>query len=369
MIFSIINYPRLIIKSYIFYIQNLQLMAILKFSLFWPLILSLSIINNTFLMLDYLFFNFKNIEIKSPLFIIGFPRSGTTFLHKVISNDSQFTTAKFWELMFAPSITQKYIFNIFFIVLRPFNGISFLKKIFNMLLVDESNKFHEIRFDSPEEDYLTLVPQGACFLLILFMPINDIWKLNDFDNSFDEKSKNKLMRIYKKFIQRHLYFHGINKIYLSKNPSFTSMSKSLKKHFPDCCQIGCHREPHESIPSLLSSMEHGYKMMSRSILDYNDVELYINMYKNYYSILTEQDRINNNFLLIKMNELKNDLENTISNIYKNFNFIQTMDFQKKISIQSNKSKKYISKHNYNLNNFNLNENNIKNNFSDYYKSE
>ena len=149
----------------------------------------------------------------------------------------------------------------------------------------------------------------------------------------------------------------------------TSVYSPLKKHFPDCYQIGCHREPHKSIPSLLSSMEYGYKIMSRSILDYNDIELYVDMYKSYYHILKEQDRINNNFFLIKMDKLKYDLENTISDIYKKFNFIQSMHFQKKLSAQSDQSKKYITKHIYSLNDFNLNENNIKNNFSDYYKSE
>ena len=364
--FSIFQYPKLILKSYIFYIRNFEFKAVCKFSLYWPLILLLSIVNNIFLMLDHLLFNFKNIEIKSPLFIIGFPRSGTTFLHKIISIDTQFTTTRFWELMFAPSITQKYILNILSFILRPFNGMNLVNKIFNLFVISKSDTFHEIKLNNPEEDYLSLVPYASCFLLILFMPIDDIWKLNDFDNSFNDRDKNKLMRIYKRLIQRHLYVYGIDKIYLSKNPSFTSMTKSLKTHFPDCYQIGCHRDPHAAIPSLLSSMEHGYRIMSRKILDYNHVNLYIEMYKNYDFIIREQNRINTNFIAIKMDDLKYKLEETIKDIYNRFELMQSNQFIINLATESNKSKQYTSRHSYNIKDFNLNEENIKNEFKDYY---
>lgn len=59
--------------------------------------------------LDDIFFSgYRNVEVKEPLFIVGVPRSGTTFLHRVLANDTeQFTTFTLWELLFAPSVTER----------------------------------------------------------------------------------------------------------------------------------------------------------------------------------------------------------------------------------------------------------------------
>ena len=73
-------------------------------------------IHNIFLFIDeILFFSFKKIKINKPLFIVGIPRSGTTFLHRTLSQDSdKFTTFQLWEFLLAPSITQKLLLRGFF---------------------------------------------------------------------------------------------------------------------------------------------------------------------------------------------------------------------------------------------------------------
>ncbi len=47
---------------------------------------TLYVIKTITLSLDAIFFpGFKNVEIKQPVFIIGHPRSGTTFMHKLFT--------------------------------------------------------------------------------------------------------------------------------------------------------------------------------------------------------------------------------------------------------------------------------------------
>jgi hypothetical protein len=41
----------------------------------------------------------ENIKIEKPLFIIGLPRTGSTMMHNLLSQDSQSRTFKFWELL------------------------------------------------------------------------------------------------------------------------------------------------------------------------------------------------------------------------------------------------------------------------------
>ena len=47
------------------------------------------------------------------------------------------------------------------------------------------------------------------------MPIDIIWHLINFDEHYSTKIQNRLMRKYRRLIQRHLYVHGREKKYLS----------------------------------------------------------------------------------------------------------------------------------------------------------
>ena len=74
---------------------------------------SLMIWNHLGFWLDDLFFvDWRNQAIIAPLFIVGNARSGTTWVHKLITHDeSKFTTFKTWEIMFAVSITWRRLFH------------------------------------------------------------------------------------------------------------------------------------------------------------------------------------------------------------------------------------------------------------------
>ena len=77
---------------------------------FWLLLFIPSeIIYHLFLLLDEILFpGYRKTKVEKPVFIIGNPRSGTTFLHRIMDKDKQnFTSFQVWELIFAPSITQR----------------------------------------------------------------------------------------------------------------------------------------------------------------------------------------------------------------------------------------------------------------------
>ena len=224
--------------------------------------------------------------------------------------------------------------------------IPFLSKI-----LARFDDIHKIRFSNPEEDYLFFLPYGGCFLLIIFMPINDIWKLIDFDNNFSKKFQDRLMHKYKSNIQRILYYHGCEKTYLSKNPYFTSFYYTLKYNFPDAKFVGCHRNPEESIPSLLSNMQEAYLIMSRDIYRDNHIEKYIMMYYKYISVLQQGLDISNNFILFDISQIKRDLKNTVKEIYGSFNYTISLDYKSILEEESIYSKNYMSKHKYDLNEY------------------
>ena len=79
---------------------------------FWYGFLELT--NWTCLLLDVVLFPaYRHTAVTRPVFIVGFPRSGTTYLHRLLDNDhDQFTSLKLWEIIFAPSILQKKFFRL-----------------------------------------------------------------------------------------------------------------------------------------------------------------------------------------------------------------------------------------------------------------
>ena len=61
-----------------------------------------------FLLDDLFFRGYRNITVRDPLFVVGLPRSGTSFLQRVLAQDSErFTTLRLWELILAPSVTER----------------------------------------------------------------------------------------------------------------------------------------------------------------------------------------------------------------------------------------------------------------------
>ncbi|MCA2002391.1 MAG: sulfotransferase, partial [Chloroflexi bacterium] len=59
---------------------------------------------------DILFPDYKKQVIEKPLFILGNLRSGSTFLHRLLSRDSQTSTSlTTWDIYLTPSVTQKKI--------------------------------------------------------------------------------------------------------------------------------------------------------------------------------------------------------------------------------------------------------------------
>jgi len=69
---------------------------------FWNLYIRLG------LALDKLLYpEFKNVTSPDPIFVIGNYRSGSTFFHRLLLSDQQFTCLKAWEIYFAPAIVHR----------------------------------------------------------------------------------------------------------------------------------------------------------------------------------------------------------------------------------------------------------------------
>lgn len=352
---TLVQLPRLLRHSFLPTADGpyprLSLQRILVMALFWPLFLSYLTITALCLALDHLLFpNYRRITITQPLFVIGVPRSGTTFLHRLLAADEQrFTTMSLQELLFAPSITQRMFWR----------GVAGLDRTvgspLQRLLGWAENKVfagldavHHTRLNDPEEDYLALIPVLQCFLLIL--PFGDpaLMQLSRFDQVASPQQKRILIHFYRGLIQRHLYAHGRHKTFLSKNPSFTPMLQTLARGFPDARFIGCVRNPNQAVPSQVSSILMGARIFSGYTNNQWWRRELMQMLAYYYHHLlqTLPAEAAGGHTLVKMEQLATAPLNTIEHLYQHFDLTLSLDYGQWLRHEDEKAQRYRSGHVY-----------------------
>ena len=306
---------------------------------------------------DILFPGYRRIEIRAPLFILGVPRSGTTDLHRVLAEDSQFTTFSTWECLFALSITARYFWlgigRLDALIGRP--GWRLLDRL-------ESRAFHALedvhrmRLSDPEEDYFSLMPVLGCFILILPFPTSDfVWCMGTFDRDIPEAERERLLGFYRGCLQRHLYVHGRQRCRSSKNAAFAPLSMTLAGHFPDARFLVCLRAPEQTLPSQLSSIASGIRFFDALSVAPNLNERLTGQLGFYYLNLQRafQDLPENRCAWVRMQTLKSNLPATVSRLYRQLGLTLTAEFETRLNRQGTKAQQYRSSHAYSLDQFGL----------------
>jgi hypothetical protein len=233
----------------------LSLRRLIFLLLGYPLFLALQLVHWLGFLIDELLFSaYRKVEIASPVFIVGIPRSGTTFLHRTLASDSKFTFFATWEALLAPSITERKIIGAFATVDRAIGAP--IKRLIQYCITKSSGDFdniHEVGLAAPEEDYLALLPVGACFIMLLAFPFaKELYSLAKLDEQ-SEAQRMRTIEFYKRCLQKHLYCHP-GKQLLSKNAAFSSWCTELASAIPGARFIVCIREPETALSSQISSL-------------------------------------------------------------------------------------------------------------------
>lgn len=221
----------------------------------FPAFLALQLIHGVCLLLDHLLFPaFRRVELRRPVFVLGVPRSGTTFLHRELARDTEFTAPRTWEVVLAPALCQRYLLAglarvdgalnrpcgraLAWLVSRAAGGL---------------DPVHAIGLSAAEEDYLALLPAGGCFFLHMLFPharpFLDLAALE----RLPAARRRRLLDHYHGLMQRQVYFHGHRQL-LSKNAAFAGWTRELCARYPDACIILCIREPGTALKSQLTSL-------------------------------------------------------------------------------------------------------------------
>lgn len=315
-----------------------------------PVFALLQLINWCGLLLDELCFpRWRNTPICKPLFVLGVPRSGTTFLHRVLADSDDFTTFRLWECLFAPSISQRVFWSALARLDRRIGapGARALDLLQSRVL-GRLDDIHSTRLTDAEEDYLALLPYLGAFILILPFPQAKLtWQLATADRDMPAHEREYLMAFYEALIRKHLYFHGDTRRYLSKNAAFAGLAGSLAARFPDAVFIACLREPERALPSQLSSIRegallfHSKRTWERLYLA-QFLEVFPFFYSNLHAGLTR--RAPSRHVFLSMKDLQASLDVRLPEALAYLGVTLTPSLKQAIATHAEASRQYRSAH-------------------------
>jgi hypothetical protein len=246
---------------------------------FLPKVLFLTgniLINIPFQLYESLRYNrkIKNTIVKSPIFILGHPRSGTTYLHYVLSKDPAFSFC---------STNEALIPNTFLSIGK------FTTKILEMAM-PETRPQDNVKAGAgkPKEEEFAMGNISNTSMVHGFYFPKSIYRVFDETVTFEKGGpeilshwKNKLSFFVKKLNYKHT-----GKRILLKSPANTGRVKEILELYPDACFIHIHRDPFEVYQSNEKLYEKilpllGFQKVKNKFIEDYILYSYEKMYRKY----------------------------------------------------------------------------------------
>ena len=314
---------------------------------------------------DNLFYpDHQEQDVKEPVFIVGNFRSGSTFLHRLLTKDDQSTSFTSFELYMAPSVVgrkfYRWLLKINYAIGNPARWVIGL---FNRI-VEKEAYMHKIGLEEAEEDGQVLFHVWSSFDLLAFFPFPKlIKKYIYYDDQVPADVKKRDMDYYSEIVRKHIYSHG-GKRYISKNPSYSPKVKTLHQYFPDAKFINIVRNPLQVIPSTISLYSKHCQTYGDPENEYNLQESVIEHSKHWYLYPHQylKSLPSNQYVRVLYKDLIADPEGTIRDIYQRFNFEIRPEFAEILRTEAEKAKSYKSKHRYSLRKMGLSKKRIEREF-------
>jgi hypothetical protein len=178
-------------------------------------------------------------QIVAPVFIVGLPRTGTTHLHGMISQDPASRAPFTWEVMYpaAPVATHKDIDNA---RARTDARLGWANR-----LAPEFMRIHPIAADLPQE---CIAITAQVFMSIQFHTTHNVPSYQDW---FEDAVQDLGLDFHRRLLQ-HLQAKRPGNRWVLKAPGHLFALEGLLKRYPDAKVIHTHRDPLRVMASMAS---------------------------------------------------------------------------------------------------------------------
>lgn len=321
--------------------------------------------------MDHVFYpGFRDVPIDKPIFIIGNPRSGTTFMHRFLLETDEVAAFKMWEMLF-PAISAHKMFGG---LVSKMSGISPAKY--------HGSDAHETSLNDVETDdvasFISFLDGG--FAWSYFHAWKDEWPSDKSRLFFDESVEPELKRRrFYEFMEgcwrRNMFVKGKSR-FVAKSSLFTLRTKSLLERYPNAKFVYLVRDPLETIPSGMSLitnvLEKAYNMFETvrpELLQRYLRNLYrvsCHFYEEFYRVQSTNPLPEKNLRIVTYPQMMRNLQGTVDDLMDFLELPYHDGFKEKVRAQAEKQKKHKSKHAYSLEKYNLTEEQIKSDLAFVY---
>lgn len=324
-----------------------------------------------FRLLDSVLFPFwRKAKVTAPIYILATPRSGTTFLHRMLCADGQFSWIKLYHTIFPSVILYKLFAGLGWIddkVGRPF------QRLIGLL---EGKAFkgwegiHATGLSKSEEDeqywvYTLMTPAS-----VLLFPWLEYTKDVTFIDDLEDDRRAKLGRYYFKNLQRHAYATGQQHTLLAKNALAIGRLRTQLEVTPDMRIVHLLRHPYEAIASMISMFTvpwkaHSPEKMSDPKYTGQIATLLIEYYR--YMLELQKELPPEQYIEVRYEDLIADPKAVVNRVYEQFDLPMSNEYSEWLNAEVSKSRQYKSSHSYSLQDFGLREEDIAKQAADLFE--
>ena len=308
--------------------------------------------------LDYVFYpSHRKQAIDRPIFIIGNPRSGTTFLHRLLLGAGDMAALELWEMMF-PAITARKLLGGIVPRLDKLSPARY-----------HPSDVHDTSLRGIETDDVAWFfrTMSGPFAWAYFLAWQDTWGsgLSRREFAIDgvtPREEERFFDYYDACWRRNLTLKRANRV-LAKTSMLTMRVDAVLRRYPDCKLVYVIRDPVEVIPSgmslLASVLENGYDVWNRTKeVDQrrwleNLYQASCDMLRYFHDAHTSGKIPERNLCMVRYEDLINDLESTMERILDFVEIKPTEAFVDEVREQAARQRSYTSGHGHSPSQFGL----------------
>lgn len=331
------------------------------------------VVSSLGLLLDHVAYpGFRNREIRAPVFIIGTPRSGTTFLHKHLESTGGLCGFELWEMMF-PAITSRKVLSPFIERASVFNPAKY-----------HANEAHETSLRGLETDdvleFMNFFDGGIIWAY--FLAWEDQWGsdqcLRLFDPALQEpRKKERLYRYLDACWRRNMHYKDCDRIVVKSSMLIFRIAELLER-YPDCRFIYTVRDPMETIPSAMSLFS-GALVKAFDVFNRAGEEATVRYKENLYRAACHFYRAfhdareagvvpEDQLFVVPFPRLMTDLEQVTKELLDFIEVEPTPEFLEQLVAKAERQKEWKSGHTYSLDTFGLDEERLRSDLSFVYNT-
>ncbi len=297
-------------------------------------------------------------DLSGAVIITGFPRSGTTKLHRLMAFDPSFRTLPFWKLLNPAPFPES-------VGVEPDPRIDYAKVVVAMirenfpqllvshpidaLLPDEESFILEWSFSSVAQVYRVRVPTYTKW-----------WLTQDREHPYD----------YLTVVLKYLQWQDggrSGRPFLLKAPLHLGNIDILAERFPGCTIIHCHRDPVASVPSI-ARLIGAFRSLTGSPLDVAETR---RLALDYWAAemdrhMKQRDALSATvrFVDVGFSEIVGDASATLQRIYEQIGRAVPKDIAERLSSGQDGTGDHRT-HSYSLEQFELSEAEIRHAYGAY----